>query len=229
MWVIIVAAGVGSRMKTDMPKQFIELCGKPVLMHSIMAFVDAIENLKVAVALCPSHIDIWLKLCKKHDFTQPHKIVEGGSTRFHSVKNALTLLPEDGFVAIHDAVRPLVNRHTIINCFDDATKHGCAVPVIPAVDSVRQIAGQSNRMLDRSELRLVQTPQIFKIDLLKKAYRQEYQTSFTDCASVFESAGNKIHLSTGNIDNIKITTSRDLAVAEALLRMSQASLTDLNS
>lgn len=217
MWVIIVAGGSGLRMQTDTPKQFIELCGKPVLMHTISAFADVCECDSTIVVLPYSQNDNWMKLCNIHGFSLPHKIVEGGSTRFQSVKNGLKLLPDKGLVAIHDGVRPLVSRQTITNCFRDASIYGCAVPTIPVVDSVREINGQKNRLLDRSKLCLIQTPQVFDIAKLKKAYEQEYSPSFTDDASVYESAGNEIYLTDGNVENIKITAPNDLIVAEALI------------
>jgi len=215
-WAIIVAGGSGLRMQKDVPKQFLELCGSPILMHSIKAFTDAIENIRIVVVLPPSQIEYWQKLCCQYSFTLSHEIAEGGDTRFHSVKNGLSLLPEEGLVAIHDGVRPLVSRQTITGCFSEAANYGNAVPVVPVIDSVREICGSTSQMLDRSVLRLIQTPQVFDITLLKKAYKQEYVPTFTDDASVFEKAGHVIRLVEGNVENIKITTPNDLVVAEAL-------------
>jgi 2-C-methyl-D-erythritol 4-phosphate cytidylyltransferase len=215
-WVIIVAGGSGSRMQTDVPKQFLELCGKPILMHSIEAFADACEGIGVIVVLPALQIDYWQELCKQRGFTLPHQIVGGGNTRFHSVKNGLSSLSGDGLVAIHDGVRPLASRQTITACFREAAEYGCAIPALPVVDSVREVSEQTNRMLNRSTLRLIQTPQVFNVNLLKKAYEQEYSTAFTDDASVFEQAGYAIRLTEGNVENIKITTQKDLLVAEAL-------------
>ena len=216
LWAIIVAGGSGSRMQADIPKQFMKLCGKPVLMHSIMAFSDAFDHIRIIVALPLSQIEYWKELCRHHSFKLPHVIAEGGVTRFHSVKNGLSLLPEEGLVAIHDGVRPLVSRKTITACFREAASYGNAIPVTPAIDSVRELSGETSRMLNRSVLRLVQTPQVFDIALLKKAYEQEYTPAFTDDASVFEKAGHTIRLTDGNIENMKITTPNDLVVAEAL-------------
>lgn len=218
-WSIIVAGGVGSRMQADIPKQFMELCGKPVLMRSIMAFTDACEDIRVIVVLPFSQIVYWQELCSLHSFALPYMIAGGGTTRFHSVKNGLALLPDEGLVAIHDGVRPLVSRQTIINCFNEAESYGCAVPAVPVNDSVRGISGQTSRMLDRSTLCLIQTPQVFDIALIKKAYEQEYTPAFTDDASVFEKAGHAIRLIEGNVENIKITTPNDMIVAEALLKI----------
>jgi len=216
LWVIIVAGGSGSRMQTDVPKQFLEMCGKPVLMHTIMAFVDACEDIRVIVALPSQQIKYWQELCSRYNFLVPHEIVEGGSTRFQSVKNGLSLLTGEGLVAVHDGVRPLVSRQTITGCFSEAAKFGCAVPVVPVNDTVRELSGASSRMLDRTMLRLVQTPQVFDIALFKKAYEHQYIPEFTDDASVFEKAGHIIHLTGGNVENIKITTQNDLIVAEAM-------------
>jgi len=217
-WVIIVAGGSGSRMQSGVFKQFLELCGKPILMHTIEAFVDAFAEIKVIVVLPASQVAFWQELCHRHSFTLPHRIAEGGNTRFQSVKNGLSLISGDGLVAVHDGVRPLVSRQTITACFGDAANYGCAVPVVPVVDSVREVSGKSGSALDRSVLRLVQTPQVFDISLLKKAYGQEYSPAFTDDASVFEQAGHIIRLTEGNAENIKITTPNDLVVAEALMK-----------
>jgi 2-C-methyl-D-erythritol 4-phosphate cytidylyltransferase len=218
LWAIIVAGGSGSRMQANVPKQFLELCGKPVLMHSIMAFADACEDIRIIVVLPSSQIEYWQELCCRYDFRLPHEMIAGGSTRFQSVKNGLSLLSGEGLVAIHDGVRPLVSRQTIISCFTEAAKYGCAVPVLPVTDSVREISGMTSRILDRTVLRLIQTPQIFNIALLKKAYEHPFSPSFTDDASVFEKAGHAIHLTEGNIENIKITTPNDMMVADALKR-----------
>ena len=219
MYVIIVAAGSGWRMSSDIPKQFLELCGKPILMYAIEAFVDAFEDIKTIVVLPQSHFTYWDKLCVRYNFNVPHQTVEGGSQRFHSVKNGLALIrDDDGLVAIHDGARPLVSRETIINCFNEAEKFGNAVPVTVPVDSFREAGSEKSRMLDRSTLRMVQTPQVFKIALIKNAYEQRYQQAFTDDSSVFEAAGNKVHLTEGNSENLKITTTHDFIIAEALLQ-----------
>jgi 2-C-methyl-D-erythritol 4-phosphate cytidylyltransferase len=215
MWAIIVAGGSGSRMQAEVPKQFLELCGKPILMHSIEVFAG--EGIRVIVVLPSSQIEYWKELCSRYGFTLPHDIAEGGATRFHSVKNGLSALPGKGLVAIHDGVRPLVSRQTVAGCFREAADYGCAVPAVPVIDSVREVSGLTNRMLDRSALRLIQTPQVFDIALLKKAYEQEYTPAFTDDASVFEKAGHTIRLTEGNAENIKITTPNDLVVAETLI------------
>lgn len=216
MWAIIVAGGSGSRMQAGVPKQFMELCGRPILMHSIARFAD--EGIRIVVVLPSPQIGYWKELCDRYDFTWPHNMIDGGATRFHSVKNGLSMLPGEGLVAVHDGVRPLVSRQTVTCCFREAAGYGCAVPAVPVVDSVREVSGLTSRMLDRSALRLIQTPQVFDIALLKKAYEQEYTPAFTDDASVFEKAGHAIHLTEGNVENIKITVPNDLMMAEALMR-----------
>jgi len=218
MWAIIVAAGSGTRMNSEIPKQFLELCGKPIVIRSIIAFADACDGIHPVVVLPPLQIGEWHKLCDKYNFRLPHKIVEGGFTRFQSVKNGLALIPDEGMVAIHDGVRPLVSRQTIINCFRESSIYGCAIPTIPVNDSVREISDHSSRILERSKLRLIQTPQVFDVAKLKKAYQQEYSPEFTDDASVFEADGNTIRLIEGNVENIKITTPNDLLVAETLFQ-----------
>ena len=218
MFLIIVAGGAGSRMKSNIPKQFLEICGKPIIIHTIMAFMEVCKEIQPVVVLCPSQVNRWQELCRVHNFTLPHKLARGGSTRFHSVRNALSLLPDEGLVAIHDAVRPLVSRQTIIDCFDEAAIYGCAVPATPVVDSIREVTGKNSRMLNREALRNIQTPQVFDVSLIKKAYQQEFSTSFTDCASVFESAGNNVHLTNGNVENIKITSQHDLIISETLMK-----------
>ena len=219
MSAIIVAGGSGERMHASVPKQFLDLCGWPMLMHCVKAFVDACEGINIIVVLPSSQIEYWHKLCDIHGFMLSHQIVEGGSTRFHSVKNGLSVLPDEGLVAIHDGARPLVNRQTIVSSFRAAARYGCAIPAVSLFDSVRMVSHHSkSRPLNRFYLRVVQTPQVFKTGLIKKAYQQDFSHAFTDDATVFENAGNIIHLTTGNMENIKITNPHDLVVAEALLK-----------
>ena len=190
-FTIIVAGGSGTRMQTSEPKQFIVLCGCPILMHTIRIFADYCKDMPVIVVLPAEHIDLWKHLCRQYDFAIPHQVVEGGETRFHSVKNGLSALPDAGTVAIHDGVRPLVSRQTIATCFQEAELHGNAVPAIPVVDSVRETTEKGSRIIDRSKLLLIQTPQVFDIGLLKKAYDREYTPELTDDASVFEKAEHR--------------------------------------
>ena len=217
-YAIIVAGGVGSRMQTTTPKQFLKLDGKPILMHTITRFVESSSDIEIIVALLPDQLAYWTQLCEEHQFTTKITLAAGGETRFHSVKNALALIPEDGVVAIHDAARPLVSPKIIFTAFKAAEMYGSAVPAIPLNDSIRQIDSTKSMAVDRSKYCIIQTPQCFTTQLLKKAYLKDYKYTFTDDASVVEAIGEKIHLIDGHSDNIKITNPRDLIIAEALLK-----------
>jgi 2-C-methyl-D-erythritol 4-phosphate cytidylyltransferase len=215
--VIIVAGGKGERMQTEIPKQFLEIKGKPILMHTIDQFRIYNSDIQLIIVLPVTQIEFWKDLCKKHNFKVPHEIIVGGSTRFESVKNGLKAVKIPALVAVHDGVRPLVSIDTIARCFDEAEKNGAAIPVIELVDSIRQVTKNGNQSVDRNNFKLVQTPQIFDGELLKKAYQQEYSAFFTDDASVVESLGVTIKLVEGNRNNIKITNEFDLKLAEAYL------------
>ncbi|MFA5044954.1 MAG: 2-C-methyl-D-erythritol 4-phosphate cytidylyltransferase [Paludibacter sp.] len=216
-FAIIVAGGKGERMQTDIPKQFIEIQGKPILMYSIENFIRYDISIQIILVLPTGQIEFWHTLCKKHAFEIPHKIVTGGQSRFDSVKKGLDAVNLPALIAVHDGVRPLVSVETIIRCFKGAEKYGTAIPVIELVDSIRQITETGNQSVDRNTYKLVQTPQIFDGELLKKAYKQEFSTLFTDDASVVEAMGTKIHLMEGNRENIKITTEFDLRIAEIMM------------
>lgn len=215
--VIIVAGGKGERMQADIPKQFLEIKGKPILMHTLEVFQRYDASMKLVLVLPAVQVEFWSELCKKHSFSLPHQVVTGGQTRFQSVKNGLEAVAGFALVAVHDGVRPLVSVETIAQCFDAAEKHGAVIPVVDSVDSIRQITGDSSQSVDRSAYKLVQTPQVFDAELLKKAYEQDFSPLFTDDASVMEALGVKIHLVEGNRENIKITTEFDLRIAESLL------------
>jgi 2-C-methyl-D-erythritol 4-phosphate cytidylyltransferase len=217
VYVIIVAGGSGTRMNSDVPKQFIELQGKPVLMHTIQKFAQVIPNIKIILVLAPSYNELWKKLCEQYKFNVPYQLTEGGTTRFHSVKNGLHLVPENSIVGIHDAARPLVSKQTILNAFETAVIKGNACPAIPLNESVREVHNGSNKAVDRTNYLLIQTPQCFQSNLIKKAFLQDYQVAFTDDASVLEAIGEKINLIEGNRENIKITTPQDLVIANALM------------
>ncbi|MCQ2350866.1 MAG: 2-C-methyl-D-erythritol 4-phosphate cytidylyltransferase [Paludibacteraceae bacterium] len=207
-YVIITAAGSGKRMGTDIPKQFLPIDGKPILMRTIEAF-HSVPN-KILV-LSGRDIEYWNQLCERYDFKVPCKVVEGGEERFHSVKNALEFVPDDAIVAIHDGVRPFVSDVVIEEAFKVAEEKGSAVPVIDCVDSVRIIAEDgSNAPINRNLVKLVQTPQVFRASILKKAYNVDYSPAFTDDASVVECAGYSITLTKGNVENKKITVKNDL-------------------
>ena len=217
-FVIITAGGLGSRMKSSTPKQFLELAGKPVIMHSMQCFTVYSTSITMILVLPEAFTQEWKNLCKKHNFQLKHTVCSGGETRFHSVQNGLKLVNDQGLVAIHDAVRPLISSSLIKECFDAASKTGNAVPALPLRDSVREISGDENRPVDRSKFRLVQTPQVFEVGLIKKAYEQAYRPSFTDDATVAEAIGVHINLLKGTEKNIKITTPEDLKIAEVLYR-----------
>jgi 2-C-methyl-D-erythritol 4-phosphate cytidylyltransferase len=217
-YTIIVAGGSGSRMKSTLPKQFIELCGKPILMHTIETFYLFDPSMQLIVVLPPEQFEFWQELCHLHQFTIGHQIVAGGQTRFHSVKNGLSAITGDALVAIHDGVRPLVSHDTIARCFEAAALYGNAIPCIAVHETVREVSETENQMTDRSRLRLIQTPQVFKSSLIVEAFNQTYNPAFTDDASVLESKGGKIILVNGNRENIKVTERFDLIVAEAVMR-----------
>ena len=218
-YVVIVAGGNGTRMGASVPKQFLLLQGKPILMHTIQRFYNYNKAINIVVTLPVVEVERWQQLCAEHNFSVQHSIVNGGETRFHSVKNALDTINEESLIAIHDGVRPLVSDDTIKHCFNEAQQSGAAIPVIECPESIRRITGNSSIAVDRSLYRLVQTPQIFRSGILLKAYRQAYLPLFTDDASVVEHDGHHISLVEGNNENIKITTPRDLLIADKLLSM----------
>jgi len=217
-YALIVAGGSGSRMNSEIPKQFILLNNLPILMHSINRFTAFDHDIEIVVVLPKSQFPYWKQLCKTHNFTTPHLLIEGGETRFQSVKKGLAAIDDDGLVAIHDGVRPLVNRATINRCFETASKTGNAIPVMPVVESLRLVTPTDNKAVDRSQFVTIQTPQVFSISEIKAAYGQSFQPTFTDDATVLESTGKKIHLVEGNSENIKVTHPLDLKIAEVLIK-----------
>lgn len=217
-YAIIVAGGSGTRMNSPVPKQFLVLDGRPMLMHTLSRFLDTGFPVEIILVLPASQLSYWQRLCEEHGFTAPVKIAEGGETRFHSVKNGLALVDDEGIVAVHDAARPLVSSKTIITAYKAAEMYGTAVPAVPLSDSIRQIESTLSIAVDRSKYCKIQTPQCFDSRMLKRAYEQEYKYTFTDDATVVESIGEKIHLIDGNNDNIKITTPEDIVIAEALMK-----------
>ena len=217
-FVIIVAGGIGKRMGGDVPKQFLLLNGTPLLMKTIEVFHQFDPKIKLIVTLPKVHIDYWHMLCTQHHFALPHHVVEGGDTRFHSVKNGLSAVTGEGVVAVHDGVRPLVSRETLERCFDCARKLGNAVPVVGMKESLRMKQQNDSVPVDRDMYYVVQTPQVFKTEQLLKAYGQSYHPAFTDDASVVERSGVRIQLVEGNSENIKITTKVDMMMAESLLK-----------
>ncbi len=215
-YAIIVAGGKGLRMGADLPKQFLPVGGKPVLMRTLEAFYAYNPAMRIVLVLPCDQQDYWQKLCREHGFSLPHMVADGGETRFHSVRNGLRLVEAPGWVAVHDGVRPFVSQEVIARCFRLAAEKRAVVPVVPVVETLRQIEGDSSRTVSRDAYRLVQTPQVFDSALLKEAYAQPYTPAFTDDASVVEAMGVPVYLTEGNRENIKITTPFDLKVAEAL-------------
>jgi 2-C-methyl-D-erythritol 4-phosphate cytidylyltransferase len=219
LYALIVAGGSGKRMGTDVPKQFLELAGKPVLMRTIERFRSFDVSIKIITVLPEDQLGYWEELQKKYSFSVPNTVVEGGPERFYSVKNGLDKVEDNSLVAIHDGVRPLVSLDTIKRCFDAAEKFGNAIPVISPTDSLRMITEQGNIPVSRQYLRIIQTPQVFDSKLIKKAYLQDYSPDLTDDAMLLEKTGETIHLVEGNRENLKITNPGDMAVAEALFNI----------
>jgi len=216
--VIIVAGGSGSRMTTETPKQFLLLTGRPVLMHTIQKFYNCFPDIRIVLVLPFGHIELWNRLISEHRFLIPHQIIAGGKERFFSVKNGLKMINDEGLVAIHDGVRPLVSDEVIKKSFQMAQAYGGAIPVIPPAESLRKVENDNTYPANREHFRLVQTPQTFNTALLKKAYEQAWEAKFTDDATVFEADNNKVHLFDGNRENIKITWPADIHFAEAMMK-----------
>ncbi len=213
---IIVAGGRGTRMGGQLPKQFRLIRKTPVLAHTLLRFHEFDPELQIVVVLPENWMNYWVEACKYLKLPD-HKIAKGGKERFHSVKSGLEELDESDIIGVHDAVRPLVSTETLRRCFDLAAEKGSAVPVVPLADSLRRIVEQGSEAVDRNAFVAVQTPQCFQAALLTKAYQQVHRDEFTDDASVAESAGIQIHLTEGNVENIKLTTPVDLELAELLL------------
>lgn len=220
-YAIIVAGGRGLRMGTDLPKQFLPLGGKPVLMHTLERFHAYDRSLKLILVLPKEQQDYWRQLCAEHQFTTPHSLADGGATRFESSQNGLALIPdgEEGLVAIHDGVRPFVSAEVIDRCFEAAREDYAAIPVLPVTDTLRHVNPSGYAMnVPRDNYRIVQTPQVFDIALAHQAFNQPYRDTFTDDASVIESLGCQVTMVEGNRENIKLTTPFDLELAETLVK-----------
>jgi 2-C-methyl-D-erythritol 4-phosphate cytidylyltransferase len=215
--MIIVAGGSGSRMGTNVPKQFLLLKGVPILMHTLRNLHKADGTMTLILVLPSDHIEAWESHCETLEFSVPHITVAGGPTRFRSVQNGLAAVKNSDFIGIHDGVRPFVSKTVVENCFISAAQHGAAIPAIPIANSLREVRNGANVAVDRSAFRSVQTPQCFRTSIIKDAYAKAPHDLFTDDASVVESAGNKIALVEGNPENIKITTPMDMKLAELLI------------
>lgn len=223
-YVIIVAGGKGLRMGSDIPKQFLPIGGKPVLMHTLEAFYSYDQALRIILVLPVAQQCYWKELCVQYNCVVPYQLANGGETRFHSVNNGLSFIPDeaDGVVAVHDGVRPFVDCKVIRSCFEGALLHNAVVPVVDVVETLRHLLPNKamqkcSQTVSRADYKLVQTPQTFQIKLLKQAYCQPFRDTFTDDASVVEALGQSVFLIQGNRENIKITTPFDIKVATALL------------
>ena len=214
--VIITAGGTGKRMGSDLPKQFLLLQNKPMLMHTIERFFDYNPGFEILISLPGAYIKFWEDLCLEYNFTISHSVVEGGKERYHSIQNALQKASGD-FIFVHDAVRPLVSQQTIKNAEDCAVLNNSAIPVLPLKDSLRKGEWKESQHVDRSEYWIVQTPQVFKKELLVEAYKLPFSKEITDDASLIERLGEHVHLSEGNEENIKLTTPFDMKIAEFLI------------
>lgn len=217
-YALIVAGGKGTRIKSKLPKQFLELKGKPILIHTLEAFYRYSENITIILVLPEDDFAIWTDICKKYNFTRPVILQKGGETRFQSVKNGLEKIEGNGLVAIHDGVRPLVSEDIIGASFRLAAVHQSAVAAVRLKESIRMTDQDNTKAMDRSRFRLIQTPQTFSIELIKQAYQLKEDPTMTDDASVVEKLGHTISLFEGSYENIKITTPEDLIVAEALVK-----------
>ena len=215
--VIIVAGGSGRRMGGALPKQFMMLDNEPILARSINRMHEALPAAEIVVVLPEEHVELWKNIAARFDVAR-HKIALGGKERFHSVKNGLAALSDEVcIVGIHDAVRPLASKKLVIKLFLEAENSTAVIPVVAPIDSYRIVEGDDSRIIDRSALRMVQTPQVFQAEALRKAYEQPFSTTFTDDASVMEAAGHKVTLVEGERENIKITTPSDMLIAEAII------------
>ena len=215
--VIIVAGGSGRRMGGALPKQFMMLDNEPILARSINRMHEALPAAEIVVVLPEEHVELWKNIAARIDVSR-HKIALGGKERFHSVKNGLAALSDEvSIVGIHDAVRPLASKKLIIKLFLEAENSTAVIPVVAPIDSYRIVEGDDSRIIDRSALRMVQTPQVFEAEALRKAYEQPFSLTFTDDASVMEAAGHKVTLVEGERENIKITTPSDMLIAEAII------------
>ncbi|WP_411274645.1 2-C-methyl-D-erythritol 4-phosphate cytidylyltransferase [Daejeonella sp.] len=216
-YAIIVAGGAGSRMQSEFPKQFMLLNGRPIIMHTIEAFYNSCVTPIINVVLGADFHEYWRTLCTKYNFMIPHQLIDGGEQRFHSVKNGLEYVEDPAIVAVHDAVRPCVSRELIESAYEQAEVMGNAVAAVKSSDSVRQKTQSGSVSLDRENIYLIQTPQVFSSEILKKAYEQDYRQNFTDDASVVEMSGVRINMIEGDIRNLKITYPQDILVAENYL------------
>lgn len=215
-YIIVVAGGKGLRMGGDIPKQFVPIGGKPVLMRTLEAFHTYDSAMQLILVLPVAQQSYWKELCETYHFTLPHVVADGGETRFHSVQNGLAKVEGDGWVGVHDGVRPFVSTQVIARCYEQVQEKQAVIPVVDVVETLRHLTPTGSETVPRSAYKLVQTPQVFQVALLRRAYQQPYTDAFTDDASVVEALGTQVHLVEGNRENIKLTTPSDLKMAEFL-------------
>ncbi|KAA6351056.1 hypothetical protein EZS27_001619 [termite gut metagenome] len=216
-YALIVAGGKGLRMGSKLPKQFLPIGKKAILMYAVEAFYTYDSEIKIILALPAEQQSLWKQLCADACFAIPHTVVSGGETRYQSVKNGLALIKENGLVGVHDGVRPLVSPQVIARCYKEAETKKAVIPVIDMIETVRKVNQGKSHTVNRNDYKQVQTPQVFDVELLKRAYSQDFNPSFTDDASVVEAMNVPVYLTEGSRENIKITTPFDLKIAEALL------------
>lgn len=216
-YAIIVAGGLGQRMGNEIPKQFLPLKGKPIIYYTLKAFIDAFEDIRIILVLPEDHLPLGDKIVSEFQTANKIQLAAGGKTRFHSVKNGLQFIINPSIVFVHDGVRCLVTKQLIRNCFDQALEKGSAIPAISPADSMRMVKGDTHFTINRDDVRIVQTPQTFRSDMLLRAFEQEYKDNFTDEATVAEAADNQVYLIEGEYSNIKITRPIDLCIAENLI------------
>lgn len=216
-YAVIVAGGSGTRMGTSVPKQFLEILGKPVLYYTIEAFLNCGVNCSIVLVVPAEHELLAKSIVATSSKPTNIQVVHGGATRFESMKNGLSFVPEDAIVWVHDAVRCLIDQSLILRCYDQALELGSAIPAVAATDSIRVVEDNKHKVIDRNTIQLIQTPQTFKAAILKQACQQEFNPSFTDEATVVEASGKEVFLCKGSYDNIKITRPADLIIAEQIL------------
>lgn len=216
-YAVIVAGGSGQRMGAEMPKQFLLLKGKPVLQYTIQSFLLAYHDMNIILVLPSGHVEKGQEIIKKMNAGERVKITGGGETRFHSVKNGLAFITHPSVVFVHDGVRCMISKKLIQNCYQQAIEKDSAIPAVAASESIRIDEGADHHAIDRNKVRIIQTPQTFRSEILAEAFKQEYNRAFTDEATVVEAAGNKVYLIEGDDNNIKITRPADLYIAEKLL------------
>ena len=221
--MIIVAGGAGTRMGAEIPKQFIELNGKPILMHTIENLQAIDANMQLVLVLPKKQFLFWDELKEKHSFSIPHSLAEGGETRFLSVKNGLVKVADSELVGVHDGVRPFASKKMVDACFEAANHSGAAIPVVPIIQSLRILTDGNSSAVDRNSYRAVQTPQCFQTTILTKAFGSADRTDYSDDATVVEEYGQKIAMVDSNVENIKITTPTDLELAELIVAIQSKS------